>query len=144
MALILTDGGMQRMTARVLAAFLFTEQPTLTQGEVAEELGVSAGSVSGAIKMLTTVGLLERVPVANSRRDHHRLRKDAWATLFTKQNHIVGAMQEAARAGLEATGEDSIAGQRLKRMHDFYAFLFDQLPELLDRWYREADREKER
>nr|WP_246422040.1 MarR family transcriptional regulator [Nocardiopsis mwathae] len=126
------------MTARVLTAFLFTEQPTLTQGEVAEELGVSAGSVSGAIRMLTTVGLLERVPVAGSRRDHHRLRKDAWATLFTKQNHVIEAMLSAARTGLEATGEDSVAGQRLKRMHDFYAFILGEIPDLLDRWHRES------
>ncbi len=71
--------GLQRMTARVLAALLFTEQPTLTMGELAEQLRASPGAISAATKMLTSVGLAERVPAPGSRRDHYRLRDDAWA-----------------------------------------------------------------
>ena len=59
---MLTTHGLQRMTARVLAALLFTEQPTMTMGELADRLQASSGAISGAIKMLTSVGLVERVP----------------------------------------------------------------------------------
>jgi DNA-binding MarR family transcriptional regulator len=88
--------GHQRMSARVLAAFLFAGQDTLTMRELAEELGVSAGSVSAALKALNAVGLIERVPVPGSRREHYRLRDDAWATLFTSQNTIIQVMMDAA------------------------------------------------
>ena len=54
--------GMQRMTARVLATLLFTEQPTMTAGDLGERLQASSGAISGAVKMLTSVGLVERVP----------------------------------------------------------------------------------
>src|SRR5437879_8644749 len=59
LALVLSTHGMQRMTARVLATLLFTEQPTMTAGEIAERLQASAGAISGAVKMLTSVGLVE-------------------------------------------------------------------------------------
>ena len=81
---------LQRMTARVLAALLFTEQPTMTMAELADQLqAASSGAISGAVKMLTaSVGLAERVPAPASRRDHYRLRDDAWALLFTNQNAV--------------------------------------------------------
>lgn len=121
------------MTARVLAALLFTEQPTMTMGELSDRLHASSGAISGAIKMLTSVGLAERVPAPASRRDHYRLR-DAWAVLYTNQNEVISAMQSAAEAGIAATGHDSLGGRRLTQMRDFYAFLLAEIPALLDRW----------
>ncbi|ETZ60241.1 marR family protein [Mycobacteroides abscessus MAB_110811_2726] len=99
LALMLTTHGMQRMTARVLTALLFTEQPTMTSSELSEQLQASSGAISTSIRMLTSVGLAERVPVPASRRDHYRLRDNAWAVLFTNQNAVLSAMQEAAAAG---------------------------------------------
>ncbi|MBB4934564.1 DNA-binding transcriptional regulator GbsR (MarR family) [Lipingzhangella halophila] len=133
-ALVLTEHGMQRMASRVMATFIFTEKPTLTQGEVAEELDVSPGSVSGAIRILMSVGLVERVPAAGSRRDHHRLRDDAWTTMFTRQNHALEGMMSLAQEGIETTEPGSNARQRLELMRDFYAYLLDELPAVIERW----------
>lgn len=71
------------MTARVLASLLFTEQASVTMGELADPLQASSGAISGAVKMLTSVCLAERIPAPASRHDHYRLRDDAWAVLFT-------------------------------------------------------------
>ena len=138
LALILTNHGLQRMTARVLAALLFTERATMTMGELAERLQASSGAIYGAIKMLTSAGLVERAPAPASRRDHYRLRDDAWAVLFTNQNVVISAMQAAAEAGIAATGDDSLARQRLTQMRDFYSFLLSEIPALLDRWHQQA------
>ena len=126
LALVLTNHGLQRMTARVLAALLFTERATMTMGELAERLQASS------------VGLVERAPAPASRRDHYRLRDDAWAVLFTNPNVVISAMQAAAEAGITATGDDSLARQRLTQMRDFYAFLLSEIPALLDRWHQQA------
>ena len=134
LALVLSNHGLQRMTARVLSTLLFTEQPTMTMGELGDRLQASAGAISGAVKMLTSVGLVERVPAPASRRDHYRVRDDAWAVLYTSQNEVIGAMQAAADAGIAATGQDSLARQRLTEMRDFYNFLLGEIPALLERW----------
>lgn len=134
LALVLTGLGLQRMTARVLAALLFTEQSSVTMTDLTTGLQASTGSISGALKMLTSVGLAERVPVPASRRAHFRLREDAWAVLFTSQNETLAAMRHAADAGLAVAGRRSPAHQRLLDMRDFYDFLMAELPDLLRRW----------
>jgi DNA-binding MarR family transcriptional regulator len=137
LALMLTSHGLQRMTARVLATLLFTEHSSMTMADLADELQASAGSISGSLKMLTSVGLAERVPAPASRRDHFRLRDDAWAILFTSKNETMAAMQAAADAGIAVTDGDSPARRRLSEMRDFYAFLTSEIPALLDRWHEE-------
>lgn len=134
LALMLSSHGMQRMTSRVLATMLFTEKPSMTAADLAELLQASAGSISTATKALISVGLVERVPVPSSRRDHYRLRDDAWATMYTNQNEVVAAMQQAADAGVANTTPGGLAHQRLTQMRDFYAFMWGQIPALLQRW----------
>lgn len=131
---MLTSHGMQRMTARVLTALLFSEEPTMTSSELSEQLQASSGAISTSVRMLTSVGLAERVPMPTSRRDHYRLRDNAWAVLFTNQNAVLSAMQEAATAGIAETEKGSLAHVRLTQMRDFYAFLLGEIPALLDRW----------
>ena len=136
LALVLSSHGLQRMTARVLAALLFTEQASMTAGELGEQLKASAGAISGAVKMLSSVGLVERVPAPASRRDHYRLRDNAWAIQYTNQNKVTAAVIKAAEAGIATTDDGSLARQRLTQMRDFYEFLFDEIPALLERWYQ--------
>jgi DNA-binding transcriptional regulator GbsR (MarR family) len=137
LALVLASHGLQRMTARVLAMLLFTEQPSVTMADLADVLQASAGSISGSLKMLTSVGLAERVPVPGSRRDHFRLRDDAWAVLFTSKNETMRVMLDAANAGIEGTDEQGPARRRLAEMRDFYGFLMAEIPALLDRWHEQ-------
>ncbi|GAA2899893.1 MarR family transcriptional regulator [Streptosporangium fragile] len=134
LALVLTEGGLQRMSARALAVFLFTDAETVTMGEIADRLGVSAGSVSGAVKTLLSVGLIERLPAPGSRREHYRLRDDAWATLFSTQNTVVHVMLQAAETGIATTTSDDPAHARLTRMRDFYEFMLNEIPDLIRRW----------
>jgi DNA-binding transcriptional regulator GbsR (MarR family) len=138
LALVLATHGLQRMTARVLAALLFTDQPTMTAGELGERLQASSGAISGAVKMLTSVGLVERVPAPASRRDHYRLRDNAWAIQYTNQNEVTTAVLKAAEAGIAATDDGSPARRRLTQMRDFYNFLLEEIPALLDRWYQRS------
>jgi DNA-binding transcriptional regulator GbsR (MarR family) len=134
LALALTEGGLQRMAARALAVFLFTDAETVTMGEIADRLGVSAGSVSGAVKSLLSVGLIERLPVPGSRREHYRMRDDAWATLFSTQNTITQVMLRAAETGIKVTAPHDPAHRRLTQMRDFYEFMLTEIPDLVRRW----------
>lgn len=139
LALVLSTHGMQRMTARVLAALVFTDQSAMTMGEIAEQLQASSGAISGALKMLVAVGVVERVPAPGSRRDHYRLRDDAWAVQYTKQNEALSGVLAAAEAGIAATEDGTLPRQRITQMHDFYVFLMEEIPAVLDRWHARSD-----
>lgn len=141
LALVLSTHGMQRMTARVLAALVFSDQPTMTMGGLAEQLRASSGAISGALKMLVAVGVVERVPAPGSRRDHYRLREDAWAVQYTKQNEALSGVLAAAEAGIAATEDGTRARHRITQMRDFYMFLLKEIPAVLDRWRAQSDAE---
>ena len=143
-ALVFTNWGLQRMVARVYAALLVTEAPTMTMPELAETLNASAGAISGAVKTLTTIGLVQRVPAPGSRREHYAIDDDGWYRAMEQKNQmVIGQMRDLAADGLDKVGgADSVAGHRLAEMHDFYSLMHEEMPILLRRWeeFREARR----
>jgi DNA-binding transcriptional regulator GbsR (MarR family) len=141
LALTLVGAGMQRMGARAIAAFLFSEKESLTAGDLADELGVSAGSVSGAIKMVAQMGLIERIYVAGSRREHFRMRDNAWTTLYSRQHSVVDDVLNAVEKGVEAVGP-GLAHNRLAYMRDFYAFLLNEAPTLVERFEQQRSEQQ--
>ena len=139
-ALALAAAGMQRMAGRVLAAFMLSERPTLTMPELGDELGVSAGAVSGAVKMLLHLGMIERAAAPGSRRDHYRLQGDPWYEAYARAPETLVQFQQLATEGIAATGgPETAAARRLAEMRDFYAFMQREIPALLDRWRAERD-----
>ncbi|GHH93585.1 GbsR/MarR family transcriptional regulator [Streptomyces capillispiralis] len=134
LALTLAQSGMQRTTARVMTALLFTQQETMTAADLCGELRISSGAVSGAVNQLIPTGMIERVPAPGSRRDHYRFREHAWATLMGNQNALLDSMWNAAAEGIKAAGHDSVAGRRLDEMQDFYGFMQREMTALIDKW----------
>lgn len=135
LALMLSDGGgMQRTTARVMTALLYTEQDTMTAADLCAELSISSGAVSTAIKQLIPVGLIERVPAPGSRRDHYRFRAGAWAALMSQQNTMLATMRDAAQEGIDAAAPDTATATRLHEMQDFYTYMTNELVPLVERW----------
>jgi DNA-binding transcriptional regulator GbsR (MarR family) len=130
---------MQRATARVLGALVFTRQQTMTAADLAEQLSISSGAISTAVRQLQPLGMIERVPSPGSRRDHFRVRRHAWATLMIGQNSMLEVMCRTAAEGLEKVDPESAAGRRLTEMQDFYRFMADELPALIERWRTEFD-----
>ncbi|AGP55599.1 hypothetical protein M271_20265 [Streptomyces rapamycinicus NRRL 5491] len=139
LALTLAQGGMQKTTARVMTALLFSRQETMTAADLCEELSISSGAVSSAVKQLIPTGMIERVPAPGSRRDHYRFREHAWATLMSSQNEMLAVMGDAAAEGIKEAGADSVAGRRLHEMRDFYAFMRREMTALIDNWREQYD-----
>jgi hypothetical protein len=90
--------------------------------------------MSTALKQLTGMGLVERVPAPGSRREHFRFRDGAWATLMSNQNAVLNLMTSAAEDGLTAAGSGTPAGRRLTEMRDFYGYMLEQMPALIEQW----------
>ncbi|MFI5808544.1 GbsR/MarR family transcriptional regulator [Streptomyces sp. NPDC051561] len=128
---------MQKTTARVMTALLFSTQEAMTAADLCEELTISSGAVSGAVKQLIPTGMVERVPAPGSRRDHYRIRPHAWATLMGSQNMLLATMEEAASQGLRAAAPGSVTSVRLHEMQDFYHFMQREMAALITQWQRQ-------
>jgi DNA-binding transcriptional regulator GbsR (MarR family) len=133
-AAVLGDGGMRRMPARVFARVLVEDDGQLTAGEIAERLDVSPAAVSGAVRYLLQVGMLRRTREPGERRDHYRVHDDVWPEMYTHQAALLRRWVETADDGAALLGPDSPAGRRLAATRDFFAFMQEELPELLKRW----------
>lgn len=133
-ALLLTDGGIPRMAARVFACVLADDSGQLTAGELAERLRVSPAAVSGAARYLLQVDLLTKAREPGARRDHYRLADDLWYEAFGHKDTLLRRWEEGLIEGIELLGPDSPAGLRLEETRAFFAFIRTELPRMLERW----------
>lgn len=136
-ALLLTDAGMPRMPARVFSLLLVAERPGMTAGALAEALTISPAAVSGAVKYLVQVGLVERGRRPGERRDHYFIGDDTWYSGLGGRDKLYQALVEALDEGVEAVGPDTTRGRRLAETRDFFSFLAKEMPRLIARWLQE-------
>jgi DNA-binding transcriptional regulator GbsR (MarR family) len=137
LALTFTDWGFPRMPSRVLVTLMAADEEALTAAELAERLDVSPAAISGAVRYLIHIGLLQRVPTPGSRRDRYRLPADPWYESASLRDGYMGQVVAVSGTGVAALGTDTVAGRRIARMRDFFAFLQTELGDLLEKWRAE-------
>ena len=133
-ALTLTEAGVPRMPARVFVALLVSDDGRRTAAELAEMLKVSPAAVSNAVRYLQQVRMAVREREPGERRDHYRLYNDTWYEAVTQREEMLRRWQEDMRDGIQAVGADTPAGRRLEETRRFYAFLLEEMPQLMERW----------
>jgi DNA-binding transcriptional regulator GbsR (MarR family) len=94
----------------------------------------SAGAVSGAVRYLIGIGLVDREHLPGSRRDLYRVRPDAWHAAVVRRDAMVQRFTTTLAEGVAALGPDTPAGRRLAETRDFFAFWQQEMPALLERW----------
>ncbi len=141
-ASVLVEAGVPPMPARVFSALLVTDSGRLTAAELTELLGASPAAISGAVRYLEHVGMIGREREPGSRRDVYLLRNDLWYEITLGRDEVLAHWASAARDGAEILGPLTPAGRRLADSCDFFVFVQQELPALLQRWRaRQAGRD---
>jgi DNA-binding transcriptional regulator GbsR (MarR family) len=133
-ALNLTEAGMARMPARVFATVLVAEDGRRTAAELADQLGVSPAAISGAVRYLTQLRLLSREREPRERVDHYRVSSDTWYEAITRRDEMVERWLQDLAEGVKAVGPDTAVGARLEETRQFFEYLLDEVPRMLERW----------
>ena len=133
-ALLLDEAGMPRMPARAFAAILAEDAGRLTAPELAERLAVSPAAVSGAVRYLTQAGMVTRGREPGARLDDYRLHDDVWYETYAHRGEMLRRWEQAMAEGADALGPGTPAGARLEETREFFAFLREELPALMERW----------
>src|SRR4051794_11932502 len=133
-ASVLVTAGMPRMPSRTLAALLATNSGRLTATELAERLEVSPAAVSGAVRYLSQVGMITTERAPGSRRDHYRLRDDAWYEVILRRERLVLFWMDCLREGIEEVGAGTAAGARMAETLAFFEFLQVEMEPMMERW----------
>ncbi|WP_181957481.1 GbsR/MarR family transcriptional regulator [Streptomyces paludis] len=137
----MTEAGMQRTASRVFAALLASDDASLTSAELSERLGISPAAVSGAVRYLTQVGMVSRERDPGTRRDRYRLHTQLWYTTFTQRDAILTRWEHTLRDGVDSLGEDTPAGARMAETAEFFAYVQEELEQMMERW---RERQEER
>ncbi len=137
LGLLFADLGQPRMMGRMLAWLLICDPPDQSSGELVQALQASKATVSTMSRALIGMGLVERVARPGDRRTYFRVKPGASPMLVQSKLDAVFRFAAALCRALEHA-EDHAPDQaeRLREMHDLYAFLETEIPALLERWER--------
>ncbi len=143
--MIFENWGFPRMAARVLLTMMAADEESLTAGDLAERLGVSAAAISGAVRYLQHIGMLSREPVPGSRTHRYRLPDDVWYETSINKRGALASVAALADEGVRSLGgPDTPSGRRIEQMRDFYAFIDEALVDLMKKWEAERNAKAER
>lgn len=142
-AQIMVDSGMPRMASRVYAALLVTDSGKLSAAELAERLGVGASAISGAVKYLVQVRLVERGRAPGTRHDFCRIHEHTWSHYISQSDPVLARIQAGADEGMALLGLGSAAGRRLDETRRFFAFLREEIKQSMEKWQRLQAAERE-
>ncbi|HZE38389.1 MAG TPA: MarR family transcriptional regulator [Stackebrandtia sp.] len=135
-AQIMVDSGMPRMAARVYIAVLISDAGRYSAAELAALLGAGASAISGAVKYLIQVGLIERGREPGTRRDHYRIHDGTWAEFVSQTDPLLSRVETVAAEGEHVLGADTAAGRRLADTSRFFDFMREEIKRSMDKWHR--------
>lgn len=139
-ALFWESQGLPRIAGRILGLLLVCEPPYRSAGELAEELGVSKGSVSSMTRLLLASESVETTAFPGDRATYYRLTPDSLDRKLERRLAMMMRFRALAERGIELLeGEPEERSARLRRVASLYGFLEREVPRLLERWREECD-----
>jgi hypothetical protein len=139
-AAMLAAAGMSRMPARVMMALVGSPDEGYTAAELGERLGVSAAAVSGAVRFLVSMRLIQRVSRPGDRRDRYDLTDDAWSGMITANAPLYAGLASAMDRIADANGDAPVSVARAREIADFLRYLAERMPLLAAEWRAERER----
>ncbi|MEP6482059.1 MAG: MarR family transcriptional regulator [Rhodoglobus sp.] len=130
----LAANGFPRMPASVLMSIMTSEEGMLTAEQLAERLGASAAAISGAVRYLSTVGMIFRHRLPGTRRFAYELPAHAWYSASMEKTDLYQLIIRLAGSAVPTLGPRG--AERVQEMSDFFAFLERRMPEVLAEWHQ--------
>lgn len=136
-ALVMTEGGIPRMPARVFAYVLADDATVYTAKELSQGLGVSPAAISGAVRYLVQSGLLIKRREPGSRSDQYGIDdEDVWSTVFAQRVPLIERWDEQLTRGVRLLGTGRRGGQRLLETQAYVRFLHEMFTHMQEEWPR--------
>ncbi len=136
-AMVMSESGMPRMSARIFAYALAEDADRYTASEFARALQVSPASVSTALPYLVNARLLFKEREPGRRSDVYRVYDDdVWSAILTSEVEALSRWDEALD---EAIGwlPEGRGRQRLQETQEFFRFMDAEMPALIHRWAKQ-------
>jgi len=134
-AVLLAEGGIPRMAARVFAYALAEDSDRYTAADFAEGLRISPAAVSGAVRFLTSTRLLFKERSPGSRADLYRVYdEDVWSTIMAARLPMLAMWEQAVHDAAATVGLETRGGRRLQETEEFFRFTRIETGAMIERW----------
>ena len=126
--------GLPRMAGRVLGVLLISDPPEQSLNDLCEVLQASKSALSTTTRLLTEMGLIERVPSPKPRQVAFQFKPGGWVTFMRMRLRLMASLHEIAERGLDLLQDkDPALREHLQEAHDMFSLIEDELPKLLAR-----------
>jgi DNA-binding transcriptional regulator GbsR (MarR family) len=126
--------GLPRMAGRILGVLLVSNPPQQSLNDLCEVLQVSKSAISTTTRLLTEMGLIERVPSSKPREVAFQFKPGGWLVFMRMRLRLMASLHQIAEQGLELLKDEPLAlRERLQEAHDMFSLIEQELPVLLQR-----------
>jgi DNA-binding transcriptional regulator GbsR (MarR family) len=126
--------GLPRMAGRILGMLLVSNPPEQSLSDLCEVLQASKSALSTTTRLLTEMGLIERVPSAKPREVAFRFKAGGWVVFMRMRLRLMASLHQIAEQGLALLKDEPPAlRERLQEAHDMFSLIEEELPALLRR-----------
>jgi DNA-binding transcriptional regulator GbsR (MarR family) len=126
--------GLPRTAGRVLGVLLICNPPEQSLNDLCEVLQTSKSSISTTTRLLSEMGLIERVPSPKPREVAFRFKAGGWVAFMRMRLRLMASLHQIAEQGLVLLKEESpTLRERLQEAHDMFSQIEEELPALLRR-----------
>ena len=126
--------GIPRMSGRILGVLLIADPPQQSIDDLCEILQVSKSAISTNTRLLSQMGLIERVPSPIPRRIYFRFVSGGWVVFMRMRLRLMASLHQIAERGLELLQDKTPSlRERLQEAHNMFSLIEEELPALLTR-----------
>ncbi|MEK3733367.1 MULTISPECIES: GbsR/MarR family transcriptional regulator [Paenibacillus] len=130
------DHGIPRIGGRILGLLLVSNQPVSAE-QMANLLKVSRGSVSTNVRLLVSMGLLEKVSVVGDRTDYYSVSESIWDNAIKTRIDGFKNLRKIVEQGLKAVEGQSNANKNFAEMLLWVDGMISSHEKLLFVWRQE-------
>lgn len=123
--------GQSRTAGRMLGWLMICEPPAQSSAALAEQLSVSAGSISTVTRQLTQFRLVRRVTFPGDRASYFQLHDHAWIQVMHARMDGIRGLHELALAATPLT--PVTRPDRVDELRFITEFMLKEWPELMGR-----------
>lgn len=134
-AAMLTAAGMPRMPARVMMALVAAPDGGYTAAQLAERLGVSPAAVSGAVRYLQGLHVIQRRSRPGERRDRYAFVHDPFYRSIVGNLPVYERLSDYIDDIAGEHADDPDAQERAAELAAFFRFLSTRMRQIVEEWH---------
>ena len=117
-----------------MGVLLISDPPEQSLNDLCEVLQSSKSALSTNTRLLTEMGLIDRVPSSRPREVAFRFKPGGWVVFMRMRLRLMASLHQIAEQGLELLkDEPPELLERLQEAHDMFSQIEEELPALLRR-----------